>query len=1092
MKPDNFSKLINPFRPKLELLLLATLLTCETARASVGFTITPASVSNTYYGTIQLLVTNLTPGETVTVQIYLDANTNGVVDAGDILVQQFNLTDGTNTVIGGVTNINVPGDTDNVAGQITAKLNFQALNSVVGQYLFVLSTNGLFTPLVTNSVAVTNYPYAQKFTGMVVSNGAAVPNAGVFLTLASGGKDTTVLGSAVANDSGIYTIPAPAGTYSLFAFKSNFVANTSAAANLVLSNNATFNTNLTLIAATQSISGSVYDTNNTNIGLPGIFTEAKTTNKQVVAFFSTETNGNFTVPVTSNAWQIGSSSAAVALHGYVGLNNNVQANVAAGSVSNLTIALPKATALFYGTVLDSSGNPLTNGVVAVYVEDQNNTYQSDGYTESNGYYVTAALGLGSSDPWYVQIDNEGNLTNYIFSQPDFDQNGLTNLNAGQAIQVNFTALLATNQITGYLLDCNSNPLPNIGINASATISNLYYQTQSSDTGTNGYYSLNVASGYWNVNVNCACDGCGNNNNSLPTNYACPNSDNVTVSNNNQAANFTAVLATNSISGYLLDNNSNPIPNVAIYANPTNSQNQQQAITDTNGYYSINVSSGYWSVSVNCPCSGCYNYNFLSTNYLCPNSTNVTVSSNNVTVDFTALDASNYITGYLTNTSGVAITNIGIYANATINGLDYGVGSVYTDSNGHYALNVANGTWSVCVNNCTDCGNGNILSNYLNPPCVTVVISNDNGTADFTAIPATNYITGYLKDNNSNAIPNVSIVGNVTISNIGYFQDTSTDTNGNYSMNVANGTWTVGVNSCSNCGNGLPGIYCPPQNQMVVISNDNRTADFTVQSGGGVTITTTSLPSGQVNSYYNQYLQASSCCSSFTWLLISNSLPAGLNYSSSGEIYGTPTNSGTSYFTFQVTDCNNNSTNRPLSIYIAQTSAALQITTTSLSNATQNAFYSTTLTAAGGLPSYTWGLLPGSASLPSGLALATNGVLSGTPIGSGTASFIPEVSDMAGASNYQILSLTINTSSIPQMIVLTVPEQSGIGQFQFYFKIAADLTYTVQSSKDLKTWSAYETFNLSNSVSTSGGIWTVTIPDATNTSQSYYRVMMAAQ
>src|SRR5882724_433060 len=132
----------------IALALLASL--TQTARAAVAFTVTPAVVSNTYSGTITLQVTGLTNTETVVVQKFLDANTNGVIDAGDILWQQFKLTDGTNFVIGGVTNINVPGDTDTTAGQITARQNLQAdfSQTIVGKYLFKLSSPfGHFTPI---------------------------------------------------------------------------------------------------------------------------------------------------------------------------------------------------------------------------------------------------------------------------------------------------------------------------------------------------------------------------------------------------------------------------------------------------------------------------------------------------------------------------------------------------------------------------------------------------------------------------------------------------------------------------------------------------------------------------------------------------------------------------------------------------------------------------------------------------------------------------------------------------------------------------------------------------------------------------------
>ena len=130
-------------------------------------------------------------------------------------------------------------------------------------------------------------------------------------------------------------------------------------------------------------------------------------------------------------------------------------------------------------------------------------------------------------------------------------------------------------------------------------------------------------------------------------------------------------------------------------------------------------------------------------------------------------------------------------------------------------------------------------------------------------------------------------------------------------------------------------------------------------------------------------------------------------------------------------------------------------------------------------------MPGSANLPAGLSLTTNGVISGTPIGAGTSQFIVAVYDATSAWTYQILSLTVNPSSLPQAITLAVVGQPGHGTFEFSFSIAAGVTYTVQSSTDLKNWSAFETFNFSNSVPASGGSWTVTVP--ATASRSFYRV-----
>jgi hypothetical protein len=101
--------------------LASGLLVGHSALAAVTFTITPSAVSNTYSGLITLSIGGLTNTETVVVQKFLDLNTNGVIDGTDWLVQQFALQDGTNFVIGGVTNFNVPGDLNATTGAVTAR-----------------------------------------------------------------------------------------------------------------------------------------------------------------------------------------------------------------------------------------------------------------------------------------------------------------------------------------------------------------------------------------------------------------------------------------------------------------------------------------------------------------------------------------------------------------------------------------------------------------------------------------------------------------------------------------------------------------------------------------------------------------------------------------------------------------------------------------------------------------------------------------------------------------------------------------------------------------------------------------------------------
>ena len=517
------------------LMLQANFISTNPAVTIATFSVTPAAVSNTYTGTVTLQIGGLTNTETVVIQKFLDLNTNGVIDGGDVLVQQFTLQDGTNFVIGGVTNFNVPGDLNAATGAITATLNFQGgdlMQKIVGRYLYKLSSPaGHFGP-VTNIFTVTNFPFPQWITGNVVSNNTStvVSNAVVILMTAAEGVG---VGGAVANNAGSYTIAAPPGAYILAAFKSNFVANMGTPPVVTLTNTQTVTTNLTVTNATSSISGKLVDAYNQTVGLPGVWVLAKG-NDGLVAVNFTDTNGNFTARVTAGGWDVMPNDTSLIVHGYLGLQNGT--NVNAGT-TGVTLTVHKATALIYGSVKDNLGNPFV--ALDVYSDDGNGNglYETDGYTDANGNYVVGVLGLGNTDSWWVEANGDDTLTNYVFSQ----QNGNANINAGQALLQNFIAVLATNYITGTVKDNSGNPIAGVGVNASANINGAWYQNYV-DTDVNGYYSMNVANtNSWNVGVNCS-----GGDDSLQNlgNYQCPNNQTITISNNNGLANFTVQTSLN--------------------------------------------------------------------------------------------------------------------------------------------------------------------------------------------------------------------------------------------------------------------------------------------------------------------------------------------------------------------------------------------------------------------------------------------------------------------------------------------------------------------------------------------------------------------
>lgn len=80
--------------------------------------------------------------------------------------------------------------------------------------------------------------------------------------------------------------------------------------------------------------------------------------------------------------------------------------------------------------------------------------------------------------------------------------------------------------------------------------------------------------------------------------------------------------------------------------------------------------------------------------------------------------------------------------------------------------------------------------------------------------------------------------------------------------------------------------------------------------------------------------------------------------------------------------------------------------TIIQSATVSVVYTTTITANGGAPAYVFSLNSG--ALPTGLSLASSGVISGTPSAAGTFSFVIKVTDSVGAVGTQAFQIIVGT------------------------------------------------------------------------------------
>src|SRR5712692_7161033 len=192
---------------------------------------------------------------------------------------------------------------------------------------------------------------------------------------------------------------------------------------------------------------------------------------------------------------------------------------------------------------------------------------------------------------------------------------------------------------------------------------------------------------------------------------------------------------------------------------------------------------------------------------------------------------------------------------------------------------------------------------------------------------------------------------------------------------------------------------------------------TVPAPSPVKIATLSLPGGQVGTLYQTQLTATGGKPPYRWTLAAGALPGGLSLASNGLISGTPTASGNFPVTVSVQDSSSPTgwtDMAVLSISIAAAPPApspVKITTVGLPGGQVGTLYQTQLTATGGKQPYTWTLASG--PLPSGVSLAANGLISGTPMLAGV--FLLTINAQGStspAASFDSTTLSINIAAAP--------------------------------------------------------------------------------
>ncbi len=177
----------------------------------------------------------------------------------------------------------------------------------------------------------------------------------------------------------------------------------------------------------------------------------------------------------------------------------------------------------------------------------------------------------------------------------------------------------------------------------------------------------------------------------------------------------------------------------------------------------------------------------------------------------------------------------------------------------------------------------------------------------------------------------------------------------------------------------------------------------------ITITNPSVTSGSAGSPFSQTFTQSGAIGTATFSLNSGTLPIGLTLAANGTLSGTPTVTGSFPITVKVTDsqgCTGISSTYPLQIICP----TISVTNPAVNSGVAAAPFSQTFTQSGGVGATTFSIAGG--TLPAGLTLAANGVLSGTPTQTGSFPITVKALDSNGCSGIgPTYSLTIACQSI---------------------------------------------------------------------------------
>ncbi len=208
--------------------------------------------------------------------------------------------------------------------------------------------------------------------------------------------------------------------------------------------------------------------------------------------------------------------------------------------------------------------------------------------------------------------------------------------------------------------------------------------------------------------------------------------------------------------------------------------------------------------------------------------------------------------------------------------------------------------------------------------------------------------------------------------------------------------------------------------------------LTIAGPPTITVNPASLNAATAGHLFSQMLTSTGGTGPYHYAVTAGALPAGTSLTTSGQITGTPTASGTFNFTVTSTDSAGApgpySGSRAYAWVVAAPS--ITVSPSSPASGTVGVNYSQTFTSTGGQAPYTYAVTSG--TLPAGLTLSTAGVLSGKSTQAGSFPLTITATDhsagaFTGTDSFTLViaapTVTIGTPTLPNATVQTAYSQT---------------------------------------------------------------------